>query len=147
MNRVFWLHDECLRQPAGLSSTDRWVYVWDDAYFNHQAWSLKRQVFIYETLCELAHQGCEVYQGSTLEVLMMLKQSGLDVMTQAPQDPVLQSLVDSIKQELADLVLTPPPALVDYPTQVAPKRFFQYWKKVETSLLGDSQPSTHHRVR
>lgn len=147
MSRLFWLHDECLRQPQGLSANDRWVYVWDNGYLSHQAWSLKRQVFIYETLCEMAQQGCELYQGNTLEVLVELKQTGVELITQAPLDPILTSLVDSLKQGLPDLVLNTPPVLVDYPSKHTPKRFFQYWKKVEKPLLASRQASTHQRVR
>jgi len=147
MSRVFWLHDEGLTQPQALGATDRWVYFWDLAYFDNQAWSLKRQVFIYETLCELAQQGCEVYQGDTIEGLVALRQSGFELVTQTPQDPVLRGLVDILVQRVPDLVLKSAPRLVDSSKPLAPKRFFHYWKKVEKTLLGEVQPTTHHRVR
>lgn len=147
MKRLFWLHDECLRKPADLQPKERWIVIWDTEYFNNQAWSLKRQVFIYETLCALAQQGCEVVHGESVDSLLAFHQQGFDIVTQRAQDPILHALVTRVQQAIPQLTQQQQPGLVDYEDMPPPKRFFHFWNKVETSLLGEKQKSTHHRVR
>ncbi|WFE68936.1 hypothetical protein P8S54_01165 [Thiomicrospira sp. R3] len=147
MARLFWLHDECLTRPRDLNPEDRWVYIWDQTYFNKQAWSLKRQVFVYETLCELADLGCEVYQADILEGLHRLLEQGCEeILTPAAQDPILSELIETAQQAIASLQLRSVDEWVSI-DDPAPKRFFHYWKKVEKQLLSETQLTTHHRVR
>lgn len=149
MNRLFWVHDECLRRPVDLAAEDRWIYLWDTAYFNRQAWSFKRQLFIYETLCELAEQGCEIYQADTLAGLAewLQNHSASQIVTQEASDPMLHQLISQAAQRFEQLQIQSAPGLVTVNFDLAPKRFFHYWKKVEKSLLGEKQKNIHQRVR
>ncbi|UQB41623.1 hypothetical protein JX580_08040 [Thiomicrospira microaerophila] len=147
MKRVFWLHDESLHRPKMIRPEDRWVFIWDQSYLNSQAWSFKRQVFLFESVTELAQQGCEVYQADTLSALQTLVVGQeIELVVQRAQDPLLQHLIEQVQQQFNPLSLQTPPGLVAL-GEFRPKRFFHYWKQVETSLLGDRQPSTHYRVR
>lgn len=144
---MFWLHDESLHRPRAISPQDRWVFIWDQSYFNSQAWSFKRQVFLFESITELAQQGCEVYQADTLTALQTLVAGQeIELVVQRAQDPLLQRLVEQVQRRVNPLSLQNAPSLVEL-GEFRSKRFFHYWKQVETSLLGDRQSSTHYRVR
>ncbi|MGC9385477.1 MAG: hypothetical protein ACP5D0_00905 [Hydrogenovibrio sp.] len=147
MSRIFWVHDECLHRPADLAAGDRWVYIWDADYIADQAWSLKRQVFLYETLCALAEQGCEVVGGETVTVMKNTAFQAGDWVTECAQDPVLQALMARAQCVLPRLKILFPPGLVDSSVPLPLRRFFPYWKTVEPLLLGARRTETHHRVR
>ncbi|MFA6700251.1 MAG: hypothetical protein WCS28_08780 [Thiomicrospira sp.] len=136
MRRVFWLHDACLQRPLDLRVGDRWVYIWDVDYIHQQAWSLKRQVFIYETLCELAQQGCEVYAADTVVGLADLLDEKTELVTYAAQDPILQVLINRVCLAWPNLRLQPIAGLLNLEQAPPLKRFFHYWKRVEKPLLG-----------
>jgi hypothetical protein len=140
MSRVFWLHDGCLARPMDLQPGERWLYIWDAHYFEQQAWSLKRQVFIYETLCELAQQGCEVYGGATVDGLAEVLAEGDELITYATQDPILQTWINRVCFALPTVRLLPLPGLLTVPQAPPLKRFFHYWKQVEKPLLGLERP-------
>ncbi|WP_044407902.1 hypothetical protein [Thiomicrospira microaerophila] len=149
MSRLFWLHDECLAKPADCQPADRWVYIWDQAYFNNQAWSAKRLFFIFETLVDLAQQGAEIYQAPTASGLTALvEQHGFEqVITFSANDPVLNQLIVDVQLKIPHLTCMAQPGLVDRDLLKPAKRFFQYWKQVEKPLLGEKLTTTHQRVR
>ena len=65
---LIWLHEDalCASHPvfSAAPSVCEAVFVWDDAYLQHAHYSLKRLVFLYETLCELP---VTIIRGHTLE--------------------------------------------------------------------------------
>ena len=131
---LIWLHEEALRithpvfkaAPQGTKA----VYVWDDGYFRHTNYSLKRLIFIYETLCELP---VDIIHGTTLDAIYELAPSTLYI--PASNNPVIASIITS----LATVVSVK--KVEDEPFAVIKKlgdhrRLFQYWNKAaKTAFL------------
>lgn len=133
---LVWLHEEALRlthpvfkaAPAGI----RTVYVWDDAYFKTAGYTLKRLIFIYETLCELP---VDIIHADTRGTIAELAPSTLYL--PATNNPLLVAVIDSFRA-IAPLkiVADEPFAVIKKPTEF--RRFFQYWNKAEkTAFLTD----------
>jgi hypothetical protein len=133
MNRLIWLHDESLGLPADCQDTDLVVYVWDSNYFNQQQWSLKRQIYIYETLCQMP---VTIFQGESYLVLTELcQQHGLDeICVQQALDPILQRLIDSVAKKTIKIAQTPYPQLFSHSSLKPSHRFHAYWKQVAPLL-------------
>jgi hypothetical protein len=146
MSILYWLHDECLKQPEGFKAGDRLVYIWDAGYFNDQAWSFKRLVFLYECLCSL---GCEIYQAEDINALrQLIEQNDTSTMiTWQAHDPILARRIQKAKQHHPSLQVLPQTSLVAMHIQPPVKRFFHYWKRVEKSLTGQHSQNARHRVK
>jgi len=136
---LIWLHEEALRMthpifhaaPSGTKA----VYVWDDDYFRRANYSLKRLIFIYETLCELS---VDIIHGNTLAVIQELAPSMLYI--PAANNPLIVSIIDSLKSvAIAQIVADEAFVVMKKPTDF--KRFSQYWNKVEKcAFLKDGAP-------
>ena len=89
------LHEDALRithpifkfAPTGTKA----IYVWDDEYLRRANYSLKRLVFLYETLCDLP---VDVVRGATRTVVMAMTPAMLYV--PATNNPSLLSLFAGI---------------------------------------------------
>jgi hypothetical protein len=134
MNRLIWLHDESLGLPADCQDTDLVVYVWDSHYLDQQQWSLKRQIFIYETLCQLP---VTIFQGDSCVVLTELchQHCLIVICVQQALDPILQRLIDSVATQTNKVTQTPYPQLFSDSALKPSHRFHAYWKQV-APLLG-----------
>lgn len=130
---IIWLHEEALRithpvfdaAPEGSKA----IFVWDDEYLRQSNYSLKRLIFIYETLCELP---IEIIQGDTINVIQTMAPSIL----YAPNTchPRIVDLIGKLKLVTnVKLVEDEPFVVIKKPTPLS--RFFQYWKKVEKSVF------------
>lgn len=127
------LHDEALRMThlvfQAAPAEAKAIYVWDDAYFRNANYSLKRLVFIYETLCELP---IDIIAGRTAEVVREFSPSALYV--PATNNPL-------IAETMRDLVAIAPvhtiedEAFVVFKKPVQFRRFFQYWNKAEKTAF------------
>ncbi|MDR9499921.1 MAG: hypothetical protein RI556_12155 [Hydrogenovibrio sp.] len=142
---LYWLHDEHLALPDDVSDGDRLVYIWDDTYFDNQAWSFKRLVFLYESLCSLE---CEIYQATTAEAIDELSaQSEVStIVTWQAQDPILNRLIQTIQLSHPQIEVRPILPWVDMGVKTPVKRFFHYWKRVEKTLTGRQNPRTSKRI-
>jgi len=127
------LHEEALRtnHPVFLTAPPQTksLFIWDDHYFREVNYSLKRLVFIYETLCEMP---IEILQGETFTVIKDLGPEVLYVPT--TNNPRICALIKSLecltKVERVDeerFVTCKKPS--DF------KRFFQYWKRAEKTAF------------
>ena len=127
------LHEGALRithpifnvAPIGTKA----IYVWDDEYLRRANYSLKRLVFMYETLCDLP---VDVVRGDTRSIVVAMTPSMLYV--PATNNP-------SILPRFAGITPATPLNVVDddifavmEKTSEA-RRFFQYWSKVERSAF------------
>lgn len=150
MKRLIWLHDEALALFGEqlLQADDVLVFVWDKVYFQDKGWSLKRLVFLYESLLDLPYPSLQVYQGDTLEVLMQLRQEYAvdEIVTFAAIEPELNAIFQQLEKHCR-LQIVDAPSLLKTPLQQVPKRFFKFWKQVETEVLGEKVASTRQRVR
>jgi hypothetical protein len=130
------LHEESLRMThpvfhvAPLNT--KVIYVWDDTYVQHSAYSLKRLIFIYETLCAM---DVAILHGVTLNVLQEINCS--KVYIPYTNNLLLLNLIDSIRKVFQVEIVADEP-FVNIKKPIEFKRFFQYWSKAEkTAFLQD----------
>ncbi len=137
MKRLFWLHDESLCVPRQANSGDLLVFCWHPAYFEQQGWSLKRLVFIYESLCSLP---VSIYAGEPSELLQALKQQHplSEILIQQPLDPLLTAQLENLSQAHA-VTFYPAPSMLDDSHIKPSKRFYTYWQQV-AQQLGQTSP-------
>lgn len=137
MSRVIWVHEDALSHAHNIFDKphDAAIFIWDAAYFEEQKYSLKRLVFIYESLCEM---DVDIVKGAHAEVLSTFKNH--DIFSASTLNPALQKLGNACGVEWVDaeefVTLKNPPTL---------KRFFNYWNKAKKSALkpdGGSSKST-----
>ncbi|NDD58716.1 MAG: hypothetical protein EBZ47_05625 [Chlamydiae bacterium] len=123
------LHEESLRNshpiflfaPKGTQV----IYVWDDEYVLRSGYSLKRLIFIYETLCEMK---VDILRGSTCDILQQISPSTVYIPTTNNCD--LLEMIHSVKKVFPVEMVEDEP-FVNLKKTMQYKRFFQYWSKVE----------------
>ncbi|NDH08431.1 MAG: hypothetical protein EBY16_02210 [Gammaproteobacteria bacterium] len=123
------VHEESLRMthpvfhvaPRGT----RVVYVWDDAYFVLTGYSLKRLIFIYETLCGLE---VDIIRGDTRRILHEMNPSLVYI--PLTNNPLLLEMIASVR-EVASVEMVADIPFVDLEKTMEFKRFFQYWRRAE----------------
>ena len=127
------LHDEALRMThpvfQAAPAAAKAIYVWDDAYFRNANYSLKRLVFIYETLCELP---VDIISGRTAEVVREFSPSALYV--PATNNPLIAETMRDLVA-IAPLKTIEDEAFVVFKKPVQFRRFFQYWNKAEKTAF------------
>ena len=68
--QLLYIHEKGLgdNQPifSRMAPNSRALFIWDDAYFKKRNYSLKRLVFIYETLTTMP---VEIVHGKTLDIV------------------------------------------------------------------------------
>jgi len=68
--QLLYIHDKALgsNHPifSRINAETKAVFIWDDAYFKQRGYSLKRLVFIYETLCSMP---VDIIYGTTSDVI------------------------------------------------------------------------------
>lgn len=130
---LVWLHEEALRatHPVFNAAPDgtRAVFVWDDDYFRKLDYSLKRLVFIYETLCELP---IDIIQGDTKSVIKEISPSRL--YAPATNKPHVLAVMNDLKS-IADLKVINDEDFVSIQTPADLKRFFKYWSTAEKTAF------------
>ena len=131
MTNITWLHDKALHctplGPQGMQH--RAIFVWDDDYFQQRDYTLKRLVFIYETLCAMP---VEILPGDTVEVLLNLAPQRL--YTQHTCDSIIKHMTSRLAEQI-DLRLVTPPPFAYVPAQPVHKRFFKYWNKAKKTAF------------
>lgn len=138
-NRIFWIHHLGLRTapPSESSSGDAYIFVWDNQLFERLGYTLKRLVFIYETLCEMP---VHIAHGNTVEILAALP--GDDIATWHSDAPDIQDIIGQLeaKNKKVHRLHETPFCSVD--PQEEFRRFSKYWPKAEkTALLPDGKIS------
>ncbi|PZP85939.1 MAG: hypothetical protein DI582_04395 [Azospirillum brasilense] len=127
------LHDEALRatHPVFAAAPEgcRAVFAWDDAYFQKAGYSLKRLVFMYETLCELP---VDLLHASAWDVVQHLAPGRLYI--PAASNPLLLGMIDTLRP-LAPVTIVAEEPFVTIRKPIDARRFFQYWKKAEKTAF------------
>lgn len=122
---LIWIHEEALRvtHPVFTSAPQgtRAVFVWDDKYFQQLDYSLKRLIFIYETLCELP---VDIIRGDIIAVFKDLNPS--QIFVPMSTKPHLVKLTDQLKSQ-THIETIEDDMFVDLPEKTDLKRFFKYW--------------------
>lgn len=126
---LIMLHPESLRKThpvfkAAPPETAA-IFVWDDAYWRAANYSLKRLIFVYETLCELP---VEIVHGAIDDVIKAYEPSKLYV--PATHNPLLLKVLTRLA-ELTPLQLVPDEPFVTIQHKGDLRRFFHYWNKAE----------------
>ncbi len=133
MSELIWLHPDCLAadNPAFQKYPQaKALFVFDEAEIASEQWTLKRIVFLYETLLELE---CDIERGDAVEKLLATGASKL--VTVASVSPRFLELVTKLKASV-EVEILPAVAFVDYRGSLDLKRFSRYWKRVEPVLFG-----------
>lgn len=133
MNSIILLHDQSLRlshpvfmeTPKDTSS----IFIWDDEYFRESGYSLKRLVFIYETLCEL---NIDIIFGNTLDLLQDLSPSELYI--PFSYNSYIHRVVSKLPKEIK-IYMVPDEPFVSIPESSKFVRFFQYWNKAKKTAF------------
>ena len=126
---LIWLHEDSLRLShpvfAAAPANCEVVFIWDDQYLLKANYSLKRLVFLYETLSELP---ILILRGNTLEILSQHPASQLFV-PESP-NPWIKSICEQLPSNKNIIQIDDEP-FVTLKMNTQFRRFFQFWSKVE----------------
>jgi hypothetical protein len=132
---LIWLHEDALRAThpvfAAAGAGAEVVHIWDDTYLREADYSLKRLVFLYETLCEL---GIPIVHGDSVAILQEYEASHIFI--PASLNPFIEGVARRVKGKQITFVADE--AFVTVSQSREFRRFFQYWNKAEkTAFLRD----------
>jgi hypothetical protein len=133
---IVWVHGDCLRpdNPALLhADTAPAVFVFDDELLRDYRISLKRLVFLYESLCELP---VTIVRGDVATELCAFanQHHATHIVTTASVAPRFQHIVTAIKKSHHVTVLAEEP-FVEIPGHTDIKRFSRYWQVARARLF------------
>ena len=132
-DKVVWLHEKALSVEHAflnqLNPETRLIHVWDDEYYQRRNYSLKRLVFIYETLCDLP---VDIIAGNTVDVFKKLHPR--QVLTPYTADSEVKHLMDKLS-EAVPVKMIHDHEFVDIEKDLNLKRFFRFWNKAKQSAL------------
>lgn len=128
---IIWLHDEALRSShpvfSHAPSNAKALFIWDDEYFKQLNYSVKRLVFIYETLCALP---IDIIYSDTFTGLQLFNPSLIYI--PSSNQPKLRQITEQLASKHRVCIIEDE-VFVDIPLTVDFKRFFPYWKKAVDS--------------
>jgi hypothetical protein len=126
---LIWLHEEALRASHPVFKAahqgTRAIFVWDDDYLQKLSYSLKRLVFVYETLCELP---VDIIRGDTVSVIKEFAPSQLYI--PESHKPHIVPMINRLKL-ITTVEIAQDDAFVQIPQTKDFKRFFKYWSLAE----------------
>lgn len=135
MSEFIWVHEDAMRldHPVfnGAADAPR-AFVFDDALTRERQYSLKRLMFIVETLNEME---VPVYRGDTVECITALaKEAGAAriVVADTP-DPHIQEMITQLRREFDVMVVQDVPFVPEVEGEF--HRFFKFWNKVKKPLM------------
>ena len=144
MANLIILHEDALRlshpifrnKTKSLSDQSNWeqpVFIWDTDYFSEAGYSLKRLVFIYETLSALP---VDIYHGKMDDVIVRLIQekSLTNIFIPATPNPKLCAFIDFTSSQVPTHVIDDE-AFVSLDRTPDLGRFFRYWNKAKKAAL------------
>ena len=130
---IVLLHEKSLRIPDAvvdrLEKDTRVIYVWDDAYYKNRGYSLKRLVFIYETLSKLPVQ---ILRGDTIQILGSFNPK--KVLIPFTADIGLTKLSQSLSRSF-NVEIVRDDLFCEEDFSFETKRFFKYWKKAKKTVF------------
>ena len=122
-DKLLLVHDKALRSGLDVyeaSESFKAVHIWDDEYYRTQRYSLKRLVFIYETLLDLP---LEIIHGNTLDILS--EENSDHIVIPYSGDQVLKNLFLKI-EKIKTVQYLFETSFVNLDRTVEFKRFFKY---------------------
>ena len=131
--QLLYIHEKGLgdNQPifSRMTADSKALFIWDDDYFKKRNYSLKRLVFIYETLISMP---VEIVHGKTSEIVKEIAPK--KVITTYTTDPELRRLIREMSKEL-ELEFVYPDAFVHIDDKFDFTRFFKYWNKAKKTAF------------
>ena len=131
--QLLYIHEKGLgdNQPifSRMAPNSRALFIWDDAYLKKRNYSLKRLVFIYETLTTMP---VEIVHGKTLDIVKEIAPK--KVITPYTSDLELRRLIREISVEF-ELEFVYPNAFVHIDDNFNFTRFFKYWNKAKKTAF------------
>lgn len=112
-----------------ISVATKRLFIWDDQYFKRRGYSLKRLVFIYETLCQMQ---IDIIHGDTFEVIQLL--SPVQITTFFTTDLQIKEILTHLSSLYPVKIIKPDPFVI-MPDSDDSKRFFQYWNKARKTAF------------
>jgi len=144
MADLVWLHEGALRAAhpvfAAAGSGALAVFIWDDSRLTASHVGMKRRLFIYETLADLAGDtALEIHAGRAEEVLpRLVAAKGVSrILVPATPDPAMLASIGAVRRAAPALALdmiddTPFVTLANPPDL---GRFFRYWNKAKKGAM------------
>lgn len=133
-NALIWLHEDALSDThpvfEAAGQDVRAVHLWDDAYLQAHGYSLKRLVFLYETLCELP---VDIVAAEALKYLK--NQHEQIIFIPESPNPFIRDIAATLRDTKTVHMVAEIPYVHVESNQVF-KRFFPFWKKVQSQTLG-----------
>lgn len=132
---IIWVHEDALGlgHPVFTQAGDgaARVFVWDEAYFKAQGYSLKRLVFIYECLLDIPK--LILYKGDTRTILAQLAR-GRNLFVASTPNPEFQHIIKVVSENChATLISSLPFSAISDNADMG--RFFRYWNGARKSAL------------
>ena len=144
MANLIVLHEDALRlshpifnnETKSLSAHNNWekpVFIWDTGYFSEAGYSLKRLVFIYETLTALP---VDIYHGKMDDVIVQLIQEKnlTNLFIPKTPNPQLRQFINFARTMVSTHVIDDE-VFVSLDRTPDLGRFFRYWNKVRKAAL------------
>lgn len=132
MAALIWLHEEALSltHPVFDSAPPdtQAVFIWDEAYFREQAYSLKRLVFLYECVADLG-----IMRVNATSAAWLLDSPHDKIYVPASPNPWIRGVIQAVAEQKEVCVIAAPPAFC-VPAAAEYRRFFPFWRDVENSL-------------
>ncbi len=131
--QIIWLHDKALSQnhPVfdNMCEDTKAIYIWDEEFFKKRSYSLKRLVFIYETLCQFE---VEIIKGDTLEVLKSFNPKR--ILIPFTVDTQIQKVINQLSKVFIVEIIEEKP-FVNIGSDYESNRFFKYWNEAKNSAF------------
>ena len=132
-NAIIWIHEQALStsHPVFKAAPQeaKSIFIWDDNYFKNSCYSLKRLVFIYESLCELP---IDIIFGETSTILMDLAIKELYI--PSGYNPFINEIINKLPKN-TKIHIVPDKDFVIINSNLQFRRFFQYWQKAKKSVF------------
>lgn len=136
IKKLVWLHEKGLVfDNEILRNNIKKIYIWDDEYLRKRNYSLKKLVFIYETLSEM---DIDIIYGNTLEILQSFEAD--EIFTTNTVDSEIKKFFNQISEK-TKLIIAKNNNLVDFDEKQNVTRFFQYWNKAKKKVLDSDKRS------
>ena len=131
--QIIWLHEKGLKLTDEIKNHQangtRVIHIWDESYYQKRRYSLKRLIFIYETLAEAE---IEIIKGDTIEIIKTLKAD--IILTPKPSDRAIKELCNKIAT-ITNLQTLEETAFASIPEGFKFTRFFKYWNKAQKTAF------------
>lgn len=136
VDNIIWVHEKALNKTQlALLAADkqsRAVFIWDNHYFQERSYSLKRLVFIYETLCQMP---VEIINGNIIDVINSFAvNANIKITTSFTADTKINSIIKKLSESY-DIEIIKPESFVQVSEDYSFKRFFNYWNKAQKSAF------------